>query len=218
MSSGKYIPPEIEEILSEPVNRRSREDLGRVREWVFQNGQFKELLLHALKNLGNQTRTAAAEDVLQEFCIKRLDAVIGGFEPEKCPGDFWGYLVLCLRRFCHREGRNLRKERDFIVPFTEKAKPDENYFVNPEDFPDNSIPLPDEKLSLDQINSFLRQFLNKLDSKYRKVFEKHYFEEKSLAEIAEELNISKVNAKVRLLRVRQQIYKSLPVLLQYFQS
>lgn len=216
MSNAKLIPYDIREIFNKPVDLRNLDDINRVRNWICQSSQLKELALHALRNLGNNIRFAAAEDVLQEFCIKRLDAVIRSFKYLDDRGDFWAYLKLCLKRFCHRNAKSLQKEKNLFVPFSDTGQPEEDYSATLENLPDYNAERPDKKLSGDQFRSCLEQVLSKLEPGYREVLVKFYFEDKSLAEIAEELNISISNAKIRLMRARQQIRKLLLALLRLF--
>lgn len=218
MSNARLIPYDIQVVLNKPIDLRNREDIDRVRNWICQSSQLKELAFHALKNLGNNIRYAAAEDVLQEFCMKRLDAVIKSFKYLEDKGDFWAYLKLCLKRFCHRNGKMLQKEKKLFIPFSDTGKPEEDYSAVLKNLPDSHTELPDKKLSGYQFRSYLEQIMNKLEPKYREVLVKYYFEDKTLLEIAKALNISNANAKIRLMRARQQIRKLLLVLLKLFED
>ena len=218
MSNAKLIPYDIRAIFNKAADSRNREDISRVRNWIYQSSQLKELALHALRNLGVNARFAAAEDVLQEFCIKRLDAVIKSFKHLEGGGDFWAYLKFCLRRFCHRNGKTLQKEKNLFVSFSDTGQPDQHYAAILENLPDNDTEPPDKKLSAEEFRSCLEQIVNKLEPKYHEPLVKFYFEDKSLAEVAEELNISLSNAKIRLMRARQQIRKLLLGLLQLFED
>lgn len=76
---------------------------------------------------------------------------------------------------------------------------DENYsFEIPED-----LPGPEETLIQKQTNHQLLVHLQQLKPEYRKMIELRYLEEKTYKEIAEELDLSMANVKVRLLRARQ---------------
>ncbi len=76
---------------------------------------------------------------------------------------------------------------------------DENiYFEIEED-----LPTPEESLIQQQDNDALDEQIQKLKPEYRKMIELRYLEEKTYKEIAEELDLSMANVKVRLLRARQ---------------
>lgn len=76
---------------------------------------------------------------------------------------------------------------------------DESYsFEIPED-----LPSPEETLIQKQTNHQLLALLQQLKPEYRKIIELRYLEEKTYKEIAEELELSMANVKVRLLRARQ---------------
>ena len=76
---------------------------------------------------------------------------------------------------------------------------DENYQIEiPED-----LPSPEETLIQKQTNDNLLLQLQKLKPDYRHILELRFLEEKTYREIAEELNLSMANVKVRLLRARQ---------------
>lgn len=76
---------------------------------------------------------------------------------------------------------------------------DDNYFIEiPED-----LPGPEESLIQQQDNDGLIQLLQNLKPEYRRILELRVLEDKTYKEIAEELDLSMANVKVRLLRARQ---------------
>lgn len=76
---------------------------------------------------------------------------------------------------------------------------DENYRLEIEE----ELPTPEEELIQKQTNDVLKIQLEKLKPDYRLILELRFLEEKTYKEIAEELNLSMANVKVRLLRARQ---------------
>lgn len=76
---------------------------------------------------------------------------------------------------------------------------DENYRLEIEE----ELPTPEEELIQKQTNDVLKIQLEKLKPDYRHILELRFLEEKTYKEIAEELNLSMANVKVRLLRARQ---------------
>lgn len=209
------IPDRIQEVFRKPVGTRDRNDLTIVQKWVAESDQLRGLLSCAQKNLIGCKERAIVEDVVHEFFEKRLKSVIRGFKPEISKGDFVAHLKYCLKTFCWRKSKYLQKERNRTVSFSDQTAA-EKFAL--ESLPDDSARLPDEELFLKEIRTVIKKFLEELDSKYRAVFEKCYFEEKSIKEIADELGLSETNTKIRLFRVRQKIKRSLPVLTLYLQD
>lgn len=76
---------------------------------------------------------------------------------------------------------------------------DENYKIEIEE----ELPTPEENLIQKQANDDLRSQLKKLKPEYRHILELRFLEERTYKEIADELNLSMANVKVRLLRARQ---------------
>ncbi|MBO6211669.1 RNA polymerase sigma-70 factor, ECF subfamily [Algoriella xinjiangensis] len=64
-------------------------------------------------------------------------------------------------------------------------------------------PSPEEYLILKQDNDKLNKAIAKLRDPYQKIIELRYIEDKTYKEIAEELNLTLPNVKVRLLRAKQ---------------
>ncbi len=64
-------------------------------------------------------------------------------------------------------------------------------------------PSPEEYLILKQDNDKLTNAIARLKEPYQKIIELRYIEDKTYKEIAEELNLSLPNVKVRLLRAKQ---------------
>lgn len=82
---------------------------------------------------------------------------------------------------------------------------DENYQIEIEE----DLPSPEETLIQKQDTDALIYYLQKLKPEYRKVLELRFLEEKTYKEIAEELNLTMANVKVRLLRARQLLQEIL---------
>ncbi|WP_313580297.1 RNA polymerase sigma factor [Chishuiella sp.] len=64
-------------------------------------------------------------------------------------------------------------------------------------------PSPEEYLILKQDNDKLTEAIDKLKEPYQKIIELRFIEDKTYKEIADELNLSLANVKVRLLRAKQ---------------
>lgn len=84
---------------------------------------------------------------------------------------------------------------------------DKNYLLDVEE----DLPGPEEKMIQQQDNETLKSLLQKLKPDYRHILELRFLEEKTYKEIAEELNLSMANVKVRLLRARQLLREMLEV-------
>lgn len=87
-----------------------------------------------------------------------------------------------------------------------RKSPGLNYSLDDENYPidiQEDLPSPEESLIQKQDNDALQNHLQKLKPEYRRILELRFLEEKTYKEIAEELDLTMANVKVRLLRARQ---------------
>ncbi len=70
-------------------------------------------------------------------------------------------------------------------------------------------PTPEEHLIQKQANDTLLKAIEKLPTNYQKVIELRYLEDKTYKEIADELNLTLANVKVRILRAKQLLIDEL---------
>jgi RNA polymerase sigma factor (sigma-70 family) len=82
---------------------------------------------------------------------------------------------------------------------------DEHHFIDIEE----DLPTPEESLILKQDNDAVNSFISKLKPDYKRIIELRYLEDKTYKEIAEELDLSLANVKVRLLRAKQLLQEIL---------
>ncbi len=85
------------------------------------------------------------------------------------------------------------------TPALKLSLDDENYPIDIQE----DLPSPEETLIQQQDNDALNLYLQKLKPEYRRILELRFLEEKTYKEIAEELDLTMANVKVRLLRARQ---------------
>ena len=72
-----------------------------------------------------------------------------------------------------------------------------------DDFKDEFEKSPEELLISKQQQQHIISTIASMDAQYRKIIELRFFEEKSIKEIAETLNISVANTKVRIMRAKK---------------
>ncbi len=100
----------------------------------------------------------------------------------------------------------LRKQRNNTISI------DNSYNLNSEES-SNIFELPCESAAPDasiiekQKNIFLRELVNNLKPKYKHIVELRYFEEQSIEEISEVLNLPTGTVKAQLFRARELLYK-----------
>lgn len=142
----------------------------------------------ALRIVGDRDR---AEDVLQESFIKVYEQ-IGRFRGESRLST-WLYRIVCNRALSECRRRSLWER------FSGRER---SVAADP-------IPEEEERLAP------LRKALAELPAKDRALLSLFYFEELSVAEIAEMLNQSEANVKVRLHRLRLRLRKELTAKNEY---
>lgn len=82
---------------------------------------------------------------------------------------------------------------------------DEHNFIDIEE----DLPTPEESLILKQDNDAVTNLIAQLKPEYKRIIELRYLEDKTYKEIADELNLSLANVKVRLLRAKQLLQEIL---------
>lgn len=163
--------------------------------------------------LREETRQRLAQNSLESegVLVNRLlleDGYPGAFIRRR---RFWNYLLFCLERFCHAEGRKLRRTHQRLQPLptgpggqeeTPIAALEGDTASNPE-----TLLLQAEQQKAAHEN--VLQAVQRLRPSYREVVVQHYFEALSVAQIAAALELSEANVKVRLFRGRQQLARLL---------
>jgi RNA polymerase sigma factor (sigma-70 family) len=196
-------PPDISVIFAKPGRGWSPEERIRVIQWLHEPPQFRYLRTFAKRHLGPPATEDDAQDAWQEFCAKELHSVIQSYNPAKGV-RFWGYLLVCLKRFCWAEGERIRRRRQQEQPPPEVETADgsriELEFADPDPYTN-----PEKALELKELRELLTQCINELPFPLRQVFVLYYFQEWPIKEIANHLKISEALAKVRLFRARQKL-------------
>jgi RNA polymerase sigma factor (sigma-70 family) len=193
---------EVDRIFDKPGREWSDEEYNRVCEWLFNNRQLQQLLAYALIILGDGATAENAEDAWSEFCVRRL-SMIAHFHYDPGRGlRFWEYLLFCFKNFCQTNGEELRKRWRREQPIVLYPRQEGGII---EFKLSDSATSSHEALEQAETMRCLQESINKLDHKYRDVLIKHYFEEKPIKELAEELDISLSTVKVRLYRARRML-------------
>jgi RNA polymerase sigma-70 factor (ECF subfamily) len=197
-------PPDIKRIFDKPGRCWTPDERVRVWEWLFEDAQLRYLLVFARRHLGGEATAEDAEEAWGNFCVKRLNPVIDNYDPAKGL-RFWDYLQFDFKRFCWDEGERNRKRRRREEPLEPQIETEEGEFIEREFADDDENVAPQEALERKERQRAVRECVNQLLEGYRAVIVRCYFEEKSVAEIAEELGISTSNVKIRLFRARSML-------------
>ncbi|MFD0961861.1 RNA polymerase sigma factor [Paenibacillus chungangensis] len=179
------------------------------RHMVDELKKGSESALQALmKQYGNAVmRTAAlllkdghlAQDVSQEVFLKAYER-IGQYRGE---GSLRAWLLQITVNQCRGRMRRASWKRLLFRSFTDERKPDEAV--------ESGNGLSDSQAALEpgsprQIRELsLRQEIGKLELAYREVVVLYYYDELSVKEIADVLQLSEPNVKSRLHRARQAL-------------
>lgn len=198
---GRIVEPEeLRPIFDKRGDLWTPAEIERVCGWLFESPQLPYLLFVALCHLGQGATAEDAEEAWAEFCAKRLLSVINTYDPSK-GRRFWNYLLVCFKNFCHDEGPKIRRRRQREVSLPESVQTKHDDYLELE-FVDERADDPLEAMILNERQLVVLPFVGALPPHYRKVIVMHYFEEKSVKEIAQKLDISESCVKVRLHRAR----------------
>lgn len=90
-----------------------------------------------------------------------------------------------------------------VIDYWRKKTKEEVITGNLEDVKNEFVSSPEDLLISKQQQQQIINTIASMDSSYRKILELRFFEEKSIKEISEELNISVANTKVRIMRAKK---------------
>ena len=217
MSKQIVKPPDIRRIFNKPGGGWTPKERRRVKMWLYEDPQLTYLLHFALRHLcrtaNDKVQPEDAEDTWGKFnahfsegenrWIFPLDRVIDSYTPNK-GRRFWNYLLLCFERFCHDEGKRIRKRREREEPLERQVETEEGETIQFEIVDTQSLS-PEEILLLKERKGILEKCINKLSEEHRKVILMHYFDESSFSKIADSLGGSSGTWKTRCCRARQNL-------------
>ncbi len=90
-----------------------------------------------------------------------------------------------------------------------KSRENEDSTDNFDGFKNQFARSPEELLISEEEQKQILSVIESLDSNYQDIIKLRFFEEKSIKEIAEELNLSVANTKVRIMRAKKVLAESL---------
>jgi RNA polymerase sigma factor (sigma-70 family) len=184
-------------VLSKPGLSWTAKEIEAVCDWLFGKEQYRYMQYWGMRFLGSYAVAEDVEDAIAEFFEQKLPSIIQNFAPSQ--SSFMNYLVACFRQFCSRVRVKLEKRQ---MPNISLARNEEQVFENsPELIIDSRFDVHRSLEDKQQAESIQRA-LKILPPQFSCVVVLHYFQEKSVTEIARELGISETNAKVRLFRAR----------------
>lgn len=94
-------------------------------------------------------------------------------------------------------------QNSVIDYWRKKSRDNEDSTDNFDDFKNHFALSPEELLISAEDQKQIVTIIESLDSKYQDILRLRFFEEKSIKEIAEELNITVANTKVRIMRAKK---------------
>ena len=94
-------------------------------------------------------------------------------------------------------------QNSVIDYWRKKSRENEDSTDNFDDFKNHFALSPEELLISAEDQKKIVTIIESLDSKYQDIIRLRFFEEKSIKEIAEELNITVANTKVRIMRAKK---------------
>lgn len=154
----------------------------------FYQAHYSQVLKYLNAKMGNMQD---AEDLTQDiftYCYQRFDT----YDPEKASPTTWLYVIVNSRFKNYLRDRKLSEDID---DYRE---------VIPDGRPEN-----DSALLLQELRDKLALVLERLPERSRKLVVMRFFGDMSMKQIAAELSISEVNARVILLRTLKSMQRDL---------
>lgn len=153
---------------------------------VFYETNFQRVVQYIRRKLDN---LHDAEDLASEiflYCYSHYD----DYDPEKSSLNTWLYLIVNSRIKNHYRDAKTYVDLESLSGV----------------LPDDTVDM-DGCIYLQQLQDGLMRAMEKLPERQRKIVMMRYFEEKSSAEIAEELGLTSVNVRVQLSRALDALEK-----------
>lgn len=94
-------------------------------------------------------------------------------------------------------------QNSIIDYWRRRARENEDSTANFDDFKNHLALSPEELLISEEDQRQILNIIETLDAKYQEIIHLRFFEEKSIKEVAEELDITVANAKVRIMRAKK---------------
>lgn len=152
----------------------------------FYEANFQRVVQYIRRKLDN---LHDAEDLASEiflYCYSHYD----NYDPEKSSLNTWLYLIVNSRIKNHYRDAKTYVDLESLSGV----------------LPDDTVDM-DACIYLQQLQDGLRQAMEKLPERQRKIVMLRYFEEKSSSEIADELGLTPVNVRVQLSRALDALEK-----------
>ncbi|HAV01921.1 MAG TPA: RNA polymerase subunit sigma-24 [Chryseobacterium sp.] len=94
-------------------------------------------------------------------------------------------------------------QNSIIDYWRRRARENEDSTANFDDFKNHLALSPEELLISEEDQRQILNIIETLDAKYQEIIHLRFFEEKSIKEVAEELDITVANTKVRIMRAKK---------------
>lgn len=167
-----------------------RQDTGTFTAEVFAETMLRPLFYFAMARTHDESE---ASEIVSDVAEAVLSALAKGVCPAHPHGWVWR---IAKNRYARYAGeRNVRREREFSLSMEDGEALD---------IPDES-PTAEERLILEEELAALRQTLAYIRSDWRQVLAAYYLEDKSVRQIASELNIPEGTVKTRLYQSRKYL-------------
>jgi RNA polymerase sigma factor (sigma-70 family) len=196
--------PDPERVFDKPGVAWSRAERAMVMTWLNVPPQLPRLVRIAGLNLGYGSTPQDAEEAWQTFCVRDLGKTIDYYDPARGK-RFLSYLSMRLAQVCWEQGALIRKRGAVFTPLDD----DQGRRDAASSGPPAVGASPEVALVREESYARLRAEVSALPAIYRVVVELCYFEDQSISEIMQALDLRESAVKVRLFRARQLLRDSL---------
>jgi RNA polymerase sigma factor (sigma-70 family) len=190
--------PQPLEALARPGLSWTLAEREAICDWLLEARRYRQLLLFALRRLGESAGEADAEDAVGEFLLKKLPGIIARYDPARSTtkSPFLSFVLSCLRQSCSNFRLRLaRPQRIFLV------RGDEDPGVLEKIIDDLDL---ERLIENRDLVAEVRQALKIMPSHFSRII-MLAAEEKTTAEIAREIGLTETNTRTRLSRSRQML-------------
>jgi RNA polymerase sigma factor (sigma-70 family) len=168
---------------------------------------LKGLVKWCLFHLGVGTTNEDAEDALQDFYAAHGRRVKATYKPGS--QSLVDYFKLCLKRFCWKRGKQLRKRKSSEMALDHASRNGHQVAVDNQDSSvAQKILREADELTREREESRVLAEIAQLSIHDQQILGLYYEKELPMREVAARLGISESAAKVRLFRARKRLNAS----------
>ncbi len=200
MSKPEYAepqPPGLHEVFERPGRSWSNQEITACVDWIFKE-KSQYLMLFILRHLGSWAKLNDAKDAWSSFCAADFLSVIEKYDPLR-GRKFWSFFLLCLKRHCIHYYENSLGVREHFKTLTSEEF----------ELLIDGLPSREQFDRTLEIRDMVQKAINRIKPHLATVLIEYYIRDKSVGQIASEMDAPTGTIKTWLHRAREEMKRAL---------